>query len=716
MRGGGIKRQDDGMTSRLLDHVAGGDGRIEHPAWHPRGSATARDMEQTVGGGTPGSRWIRAADQGSPSPRTIQAQGSQAMQATEGARGKGIGGKGGGGGERRSVDTGWDSHEVVHGGASNSLAMANVVCEVQDKDGERADGKKCASWGLWRVICLFIWSSSGNVALLVGMTVGRVSRELLLATFMSKAMGEFYKTLTNKDSEGFIANCKGYLLIIVVSTILDSMCSYASEMLYVRWRFILTTKLNSVYMANRHFYLLDHTRDGTQHDPGQRVASDARLLCEVLGKLCDKMVASPATIIIYSYTTYLSIGLVGPLGVWLFFIIGITINVTLASSTVGKRRVVLQHAEGRFRSAIMGLHARAEQAAMMRSEEFEGERLGRAVLELRDRQGSLAFAHMLVKLVSDMCTYLGGVGNYGLMAVAVFLPGWWAHSMDDSGDPSDMAAAISTASYNCLMLIQGFSLFAEHSADYGDLKGYAARVAAFLNNVQGLASASDRVVDEESKSAPTINRLMVGRKDDDQQGSQVMVENLDIASPQRTVLVANLSFTLSPGMPLLIVGPSGSGKTAIVRTLAGLWKPIEGVGSLTMPPHDAIAFLPQIPVCVPGTIFEQVSYPEFADSFSSPALHKALDDVGLGYLSERYADDESMDDWSATHHAPSPLLAHSSPPSSPPLSPLSPLSHLHSLLPLLPPLSPPSPLPSPLRFQTIFSRAQPRSAIWNPHS
>lgn len=676
MRGVGGRGQHDGMASRLLDHMASGDGKIEHPPWHSRGSAAERDVNQSSGAGTSVSRWSRAAAQGS--PRSTQAQGSPAMQSMEGARGAGTSGdfrggrSGGGGGGGKSADACWGSQENRQGRAATGLGRTSVASDVQGKDGGRVDGDRgCSSWGLWRVVCLFMWSSSGNVALLAGMAVGRVSRELMLATFMSKAMGEFYRTLTNKDPEGFIANCQGYILVIVASTVLDSMCSYASEMLYVRWRFILTTKLNAEYMASRHFYLLDQKRDGTPHDPGQRLASDARLLCEVLGKLCDKMVAAPATIIIYSYTTYLSIGVVGPLGVWLFFFMGIAANVSLSSSTVGRRRVALQLAEGRFRSAIMGLHARAEQVAMMQSEEFESEMLGRVVLELRDRQGSLAVAHMLVKFVSDMCSYMGGVGNYGLMAVAIFLPGWWAHPMDESGDASDMAAAISTASYNCLMLIQGFSLFVENAADYGDLRGYAAGVGSFIDSVQGLAAVCERGVEEEGKSSTTTSRWMMGGSQD--AVGQVVVENLDVASPQRTVLVANLSFTLSPGMPLLIVGPSGSGKTAIVRTLAGLWKPVEGVGSLTMPPPHEIAFLPQIPVCVPGTIYEQVSYPEVGHSHSPLALRKALGDVGLGYLTERYADDESMDDWSAKLPAPPALI----PPPQPPLF-FVPLPHLFS--------------------------------------
>ena len=77
-----------------------------------------------------------------------------------------------------------------------------------------------------------------------------------MATFMAKTMGDFYLTMTERDLTAFTHNAEKYLVLVMISAALDSACQYASEILYVRWRYTLTNKLTADYMADQAYYRL----------------------------------------------------------------------------------------------------------------------------------------------------------------------------------------------------------------------------------------------------------------------------------------------------------------------------------------------------------------------------------------------------------------------------------------------------------------------------
>jgi len=69
------------------------------------------------------------------------------------------------------------------------------------------------------------------------------------------------------------------------------------------------------------------------------------------------------------------------------------------------------------------------------------------------------------------------------------------------------------------------------------------------------------------------------------------VENLSVGYDE--VLVSNINLDLKSGEIIAIAGPSGIGKTTILRTVAGLVKPLAGTIDCNAPRRGGIGYIPQ---------------------------------------------------------------------------------------------------------------------------
>jgi ABC-type uncharacterized transport system fused permease/ATPase subunit len=133
--------------------------------------------------------------------------------------------------------------------------------------------------------------------------------------------------------------------------------------------------------------------------------------------------------------------------------------------------------------------------------------------------------------------------------------------------------------------------------------------------------------------------------------SSTLLDPTTTAGPK--ILCRDLTFTIKPGMNVLVVGPNGCGKSSMFRVLAELWpltsppladsvaddsqQPRQGYGTLSKPSHEQLYYVSQRPYMSAGTLLEQIIYPSRKKELrvGESELAKFLEIVGLDSIFDR---------------------------------------------------------------------------------
>lgn len=152
-------------------------------------------------------------------------------------------------------------------------------------------------------------------------------------------------------------------------------------------------------------------------------------------------------------------------------------------------------------------------------------------------------------------------------------------------------------------------------------------------------SATPRNKDRFRKPSAQISPTQASQNGSREPGFSARLTNVTFAYPAaKHPAVVDINLEMQPGEVVALVGPSGAGKTTIADLLLGLLEPLSGEINIDGAEPDramalrtgAVAYVPQRPGVVSGTIAENVALGVPSGKIDFDRVRTVLEDVELG--------------------------------------------------------------------------------------
>ena len=487
-----------------------------------------------------------------------------------------------------------------------------------------------------RRICLVFSTASGirtPAFMLLLLTLPVCVLEQVAFYYLGMIPSGFYRVLEDRDKNGFYHQLWVSSWWVLAIVLIRSCKSYAAGALYIQWRWNLTEKLHSSYLRNKSYYDINCLSHGIDN-PDMRITQDVDKLVDTLHSIVLQLVVFPGVVAYYTYKCWTTMGYLGPLCIYAYFVVAVVCNKLLMSPIV--REVFrLEKREGHFRYIHVNLRNSAESAAFCDAEIAEKVNFQETFKLILQSKQVIVKKQLFLNFAVNTCDYVGSILSYIILAIPIF--GGVYDNVEHLG------SVISQNSFVAMYLVNSFSSMVDLSSQVADLAGYSHRVGELLEFLQESSRVfvtsvgRDDVTEEDgsdnfgdtfssvgiaSEFINTVNKT----EDTDSviEGKLIHLANVTVQNPiTDKFLVRNLSLSIDSKTNILIQGPPGAGKSSVLRTIKSLWKP--PLGSITT--TKSVMFLPQHPYFTRQSLAQQITLPDLVTEDTD------MDDI-LGILNK----------------------------------------------------------------------------------
>jgi putative ATP-binding cassette transporter len=464
-----------------------------------------------------------------------------------------------------------------------------------------------AFWALTKPY--WVSGQRGKGLTLLGTVVGLSLMTVWLEVKFNYWNREFYNSFEARDQAEFFRQLGMFGLLALIWIITRVYRLYFLQMLQIEWRAWLTDHFLGDWMKGQAYYRMQLLDRGTDN-PDQRIAEDLRLFVEhtselVLGLLEAVVLLVSFIIILWALSGPLEIFGVSIPGylVWVALIYAVV--ATFLTHFIGRRLIGLdfnqQRVEADFRFSLVRLRENSEGIALYRGEQEELGGLRQRFSAVIGNFWQIMFKRKQLGWFTSFYHQLAIIFPY-----IVVSPRFFAGQIP-------LGAIFQTAS--AFNQVQGsLSWFIDAYVRFAIWKATVDRLIGFSGALERVREEADQLDGERVEGAD----------------SSLKTEDLAIALPQGTQLLAPTALDLKPGENVLVTGASGAGKSTFFRALSGIWPYWKG--RIRLPRAARLLFLPQKPYLPIGPLKRAVAYPDDPSQHSDDSVRETLAQVGLGHF------------------------------------------------------------------------------------
>ncbi|KAF4964182.1 hypothetical protein FSARC_7879 [Fusarium sarcochroum] len=469
---------------------------------------------------------------------------------------------------------------------------------------------------------------------------------LMLRTYLSLVVarldGEIVRDLVAGNGKAFLWGIVKWCGLGGFASYTNAMIKFLESKVSIAFRTRLTRYIHDLYLNdNLNYYKLSNLDGGVGQSADQFITQDLTLFCAAAANIYSSLGPLALTGLMSNYFLTASI-------------------LRRLSPPFGKLKAVEGRKEGDFRSLHARLIANAEEVAFYGGAETEKTFLNREFKSLKSWMEGIYMLKIRYNILEDfILKYSWSAYGYLLASLPVFLPAWGgvggrAEMVDNlrGGRERNRMKEFITNKRLMLSLADAGGRMMYSIKDLSELAGYTSRVYTLISTLHRVHANAYHVRSGQnelyslSDVSGTIQKGFDG----------VRLEQVPVVAPGLwpqggEELLDSLSIIVRRGEHLLISGPNGVGKTAISRVLAGLWPVYRGLVSRPKDiGQDGIMFLPQRPYLSPGTLRDQVIYPDGHVDMkekrkSEDDLKNVLEASRLGYLPDREGGWDTRKEW-----------------------------------------------------------------------